>query len=249
MRKKKAEAHENLERWLLTYSDMITLLMLFFIILYSMSNVDKAKYQQISGALESVFAGGNWGIYGDKVIKGQGGILPGGRGIMDNSGQLPSEKGRSTLRKAARVSSIRAGLKQELGSKKLNVVSNEIGIAIILEGDLMFEEGSSGILPENSDTLNKIAKILSEIDNNVRVEGHTDDQPLKKSNALYNNNWELSSARATKVVQYLIENGVNPSHLSAVSYGSTKPRVSNNTPEDRALNRRVEITIVDKKTD
>jgi len=59
MRKKKAEAHENLERWLLTYSDMITLLMLFFIILYSMSNLDKAKYQQISGALESVFAGGN----------------------------------------------------------------------------------------------------------------------------------------------------------------------------------------------
>jgi len=168
---------------------------------------------------------------------------------MDNSGQLPSEKGRSTLRKAARVSSIRSGLKQELGGKKLNVVSNEIGIAIIVEADLMFDEGSSGILPDSSTTLDKVAKILSEMDNNIRIEGHTDDKPLKQSNALYNNNWELSSARATKVVQYLIDKGINPSRLSAVSYGSTKPRVPNNTPEDRALNRRVEITIVDKKTD
>jgi chemotaxis protein MotB len=249
MRKKKEEGHENSERWLLTYSDMITLLMLFFIILYSMSNLDKAKYQQLSGALESVFAGGDWGIYGDRVLKGQGGVLPGGKGIMDNSGQLPSEKGRSTLRKAARVSSIRAGLKQEIGNKKLSVSSNEIGISIILEADVMFDEGSSNILSENSSTLNQVAKMLSEMNNNIRVEGHTDDKPLKQTNELYNNNWELSSARATKVLEYLIDKGITPSRLSAVSYGSTKPRVPNNTPEDRALNRRVEITIVDKKTD
>lgn len=246
MKKKKEEGHENTERWLLTYADMITLLMLFFIVLYSMSKVDTAKYQQLSGELQSVFTGGNFGIF-NNMLQGQGGIHTGGRGIMDNSGQLPSEKGKSTLRKMIHLNTIKSGLKQDVEAKKLNIISNERGIVIVLHSDVMFDPGSSVILPENKPVLTRIAHVLKEIPNNIRVEGHTDNQPVTEVNTVYNNNWELSGARATKVLELLIDHGLDPEKLSVAAYGSTRPRVPNKTPEDRALNRRVEITIVDSK--
>jgi chemotaxis protein MotB len=245
-KKKKEEGHENLERWLLTYADMITLLMLFFIVLYSMSNVDSEKYKKLSMALQTVFHGGNVGIFEEGVVPGQGGILSGGRGIMDNAGQLPSEKGKAQKKKI-NVSKIRAMFKQDVYAGKVQVTSNEIGIVVTLAADSYFDEGSAEMLPSAHATLEKIANLLQSYDNNVRIEGHTDDHPFKNLRGDFQSNWDLSAARALKVLGYMESFGVKKERLSAVAYGSSRPKVPNETPEDRASNRRVEIVIVDQE--
>ncbi|TAL37061.1 MAG: flagellar motor protein MotB [Spirochaetes bacterium] len=243
-KKKREEAHENLERWLLTYADMITLLMLFFIVLYSMSNVDTEKYKKISQALQTIFQGGNMGIFEEGIVPGQGGILTGGRGILDSAGQLPSEKGKSQKKKI-HISKIKGLLKQDVTTGRVSVVSNEIGIVVTLASDAYFESGSAELLPDAKATLKKIADLLLSFDNNVRIEGHTDDNPFKDLKTDYHTNWELSAARSLKVLGYIEASGVKKNRLSAIAYGSSRPKVPNETPEDRATNRRVEIVIVD----
>jgi chemotaxis protein MotB len=243
-KKKKEEAHENLERWLLTYADMITLLMLFFIVLYSMSNVDSEKYKKVSQALETIFQGGNMGIFEEGIVPGQGGLLSGGRGILDNAGQLPSEKGKSQKKKI-HISKLKGLLKQDVTTGRVSVVSNEVGIVVTLASDAYFEPGSAELLPDAKTTLKKIADLLLSFDNNVRIEGHTDDNPFQDLKTDFQTNWVLSAARSLKVLGYIEASGVKKSRLSAIAYGSSRPKVPNETPEDRATNRRVEIVIVD----
>jgi len=245
-KRKKEEGHENAERWLLTYADMITLLMLFFIVLYSMSNVDSEKYKKLSQALQTVFQGGNIGIFDEGVVPGQGGILSGGRGILDNAGQLPSEKGKAQKKKI-NLSKVRAMLKQDVNTGRVTVTSSEIGIVVTLAADSYFDEGSAEILPAARTSLEKIANLLRGFDNSLRVEGHTDDHPFRNLRGDFQSNWELAAARSLKVLGYLEASGIKKDRLSAVAFGSSRPKVPNETPEDRASNRRVEIVIVDKE--
>ncbi len=246
MKKRQDVEKENTERWLLTYADMITLLMLFFIVLYSLSSVDTGKYRQISQALESILSGGNWGIFEDRAMPGQGGILPGGRGIMDNSGQFPTEKGKS-IKKRPHMERIRATLRQDIKAGKVSVISNEVGTVITLSSDVYFEEGSANLTPDAKAVLEKVGPILMDTDNDIRVEGHTDNRPIERISTRYRSNWELSSARALNVLEYFVDYGIDQKRISMVAFGSSRPQVPNDTPEDRALNRRVDIVIVNKE--
>jgi chemotaxis protein MotB len=106
----------------------------------------------------------------------------------------------------------------------------------------MFSSGSADITENGKETLNRIVPVITAIPNDVLVEGHTDDTPIHT--ALYDSNWELSTARATNVVKYLVrEKGLSPKKMSAIGYGEFKPLVPNDTPEDRNKNRRVVIFI------
>lgn len=233
---KRKEEHEkeNAERWLLTYSDMITLLMLFFIVLYSMSTIDAAKYEELSEALTEVFDGGNLGIFEMKA--GAKGTLEGVEkpAVVDKSKQEDKRK------------RLEEELRKLVQGNNIMVTETADGLSISLYSDLYFPPGGEVISDEGYAALRTVAPALSGLSNEIRVEGHTDSSPPDRKGET---NWELSSRRALAVLETLESYGVQPERLSAVAKGSTRPIRSNDTPEGRSYNRRVEIVVVFDKTE
>lgn len=225
-RRRKYDDHENLERWLLTYADLITLLLAFFIVMYSMSQVDSKKFGKMSDALSGVLKGG-------AVIIKQGtniGIMPGG-GVL----------------KTAVLKSIGESIENDfmgMGNEKL--VSTEVserGLVIHIMESALFQVGSADLSEKAIETLRVVAEHLKPLPNHIRIEGHTDNRPIKTLR--YPSNWELSSARATEVVRYFIDHHeVSPNEVSALGYGEFRPLAPNNTEDNRAKNRRVDIVVM-----
>jgi chemotaxis protein MotB len=230
-------------RWLLTYADMITLLLGFFIILYSMATINPKKYSDLAQVLETIFAGGRPEIFSANSISA-------GQGIMDNPGLFPLGKSKAGKREDLFRQTVSV-LQPELKARSVRVVLNETGVSIILASDLYFAPGSAKILDENLPSLRKISAMLQNISNNIRIAGYTDErgiaeEPVKKYDGelVFRSNWELSAQRAINVLKYLNSFGVDEKRLSAESFGSTRPIEDNDTPEKRAYNRRVEINVV-----
>jgi chemotaxis protein MotB len=248
MAKRKPDAEkENTERWLLTYADMITLLMLFFIVLYSMSQTDVAKYNQLAQALETVFSGGNWGVFDSYVKAGSNQQFQQGRGLLKSDDKYPLVKNKPPEKRKKVYNQALEMLQPYIKADKVRVISNETGIVISLSSDLFFDPGSADIIQENSAVLDTVSDLLSKLPNNVRIEGHTDNQPLRPDNTRFQSNWELSSQRAINILEYFERRGVSSKNMSAVSFGSTRPIEQNNIPEGRAYNRRVDVVIVDQE--
>ncbi len=225
-RRKRSDDHENLERWLLTYADLITLLLAFFIVMYSMSQIDAKKFGKMSKALSGVLKGGGVAIKkGDEM-----GLAP-GKGVM----------------KIGHLVSIGYEIKEKFGQlgedKLVSTELNERGLVIHIMESALFKIGSADLEPKAKMTLDIINAQLGEVRNHVRVEGHTDNIPINTEK--YPSNWELSSARATEVVRYFVENhGIPPHRISALGYGEYRPLRPNNSFENRAQNRRVDIVIL-----
>lgn len=230
---KKRQAHEehggNHERWLLTYADMITLLMIFFIIMYSMSIVDAKKFSSLAESLSGVLNNGT------AVTNGSAGILPDGAPKVEyqNTEAAKLEK---------TVAEVQQLIKSNNLSAEISIVQSESALTIRLKENLLFDSGSASVRSTAFPTLDSISKMLSELDNNVRVEGYTDDVPIRSS--IFKSNWELASQRAINVLNYLAHRGVNESRLSAESFGQFRPLVPNSSKENRQKNRRVDIVII-----
>jgi chemotaxis protein MotB len=225
MRKKPKVVKENNERWLLTYSDLITLLLIFFIILYSMSSTNSRKFQDLTGALKQAFNNGAF-----QLIQVGGTIssktLP--------SGSTPSE--RATYKK---IQSELSKLMKELGLSRdvVHVGMSREGIVVTLSGNLLFYPGDIQLRPQSFVLLSRIALLVKYLPNRIRVEGNTDNQP--SSSTLYSSNWVLSALRAVSVVSYLSgPAGLQPARLSAEGRGQYNPQASNRTPAGRAPKRR-----------
>jgi len=233
-KKRQPEAHENEERWLITYADMITLLMVFFIVMYSMANTDLKKFAEVARSLQ---AGFNLGV-GNNA----GALIGNSTGGGDPNlyfQKLPAKQ-RDYVNITAELSAFASAVGM-LGEISVNTTTE--GIIISLSNALLFESGSADIRPEATDSLNKIAEILQTTDHSVRIEGHTDNIPT--NNPLYPTNWELSVDRAVAIVRYLIEKeGVSPERLSAGGYAEFKPKVPNDSRANRAINRRADIVIL-----
>lgn len=232
--KKGEEKEPNHERWLLTYSDLITLLMIFFVILYAGSNVDASKYKALSESFAVSFGGG-------KSIIGS-----------SNAGSA-DEASRPVQTKVVEIDQMES-TKEQLDKylKENNLdgsVSTKVedrGLVITLKDSLLFDSGKADLKPESIAKLNSMGKILSKMNNFIRVEGNTDNQPIK--NAQFNSNWQLSVIRATNVVELLINNcGISSDKLSAIGYGEFRPIASNSTEDGRIKNRRVDIVILNSK--
>ncbi|MGA2614607.1 MAG: OmpA family protein [Spirochaetia bacterium] len=241
---RKVEEHkEDLMRWLLTYADMITLLMLFFIILYAMSSIDTAKYSQLAQALASVFNGGEFTIF-DQPTTGGVGVLPGvtsGQKVESRgAGKKQGTGGQSTLQTQALSS-----LQNLVKSGKVHVIPTDRGFAISLTSDLYFASASAELGADAMPVLQEVSDFLARIPNSVIVEGHTDNVPPDPKKWV--SNWQLSGERAVSVLQALDDYGVPPDRLSASAYGDTRPVQSNDTPEGRSYNRRVDIVIVEQQ--
>lgn len=237
--KKKKEKAENSERWLLTYSDLITLLMVFFVVLYSASNINQKKYEKLANSMSSAFTGGT-GI-------GESGV---GQGLENSSDE--GELKPLVQSEEEKLQGIEGQVDEMINNLGLedsvSTTIEERGLVISFNDSIFFDSAKADIKENMKAKLVALSEILNKIDNYVRVEGHTDNLPI--SNELYSSNWQLSSTRASNVVEFLIEHGsISPNRLSAVGYGEYRPVSDNNTEEGRAKNRRVDILILNNKYD
>ena len=228
MVKKQGEADkENSERWLLTYADLITLLLIFFIVLYSMSSVSAKKFEAVSQSLSIVFGG-----------SGKSGVLEAGRSV------IPGDK---VFKQKLEMQNTQEKIKRMIAQMglegKISTSLTERGLVISVKDSLLFIQGNAVLTAQAQDIISKVSKILQGMPNQVRIEGHTDDDPIHT--VQFYSNWELSTARATNVLQYLIRSsGLTPDRLSAAGYGQYKPSVPNSSPGNKALNRRVDIVLL-----
>jgi chemotaxis protein MotB len=240
-RKKHDEPHENHERWLLSYADFITLLMIFFIIMYSMSNLDKEKYQQVASGLQKAMGGGG----GANIIGIEGKVpidesIPVNTNIVDATEEEKLEHVKEVVDKYLEDSGL---------SGSVATTVEERGLVLSFKDSLFFDSGKADIKTEQTKKLVEIGKILNQPIINgsfIRVEGHTDNRPI--STYLYKSNWDLSVIRASNVSQLLInQSGIKPERVSAAGYGEFRPKADNNSEVGRASNRRVDILIMNTK--
>jgi chemotaxis protein MotB len=231
------EGHGNAERWLLTYSDMITLLMAFFMMLYSMSILNLARFHEVAISIRSGFNG---------IQKGSG------MSSLNSSGQFtikPSPiDGLGGVLSRAEMSQAQRQIEKSDVKNYVKIRQDERVLVISLITDkVLFPKGQADLTPNASHILAKVCDIVKvkTLPNNIRVEGHTCNLPIRTLK--FPTNWELSSSRASRVVRYLIEEqGIAPEHLSAAGYADRRPLpgVSNDTEANRAKNRRVDIVIL-----
>lgn len=238
-RKKKHEGeHENSERWLLTYSDLITLLMIFFVVMYAMSNVDAKKYEQLSQSLGTSL---NPTAYQNEATNASSSAVK-----ADPNETKPADIKDPELQKA--YEEIKKLVKEKGLESKVSVGIHERGVVVGLMNTVLFEPGSAAIKEDAQQTLIEIGRIANDVHNYIRVEGNTDDVPMNTPQ--FPSNWELSVVRATEVVKLLIsQSGVSPDKISAVGYGEYRPTVPNTSAENRSRNRKVDIVILSDSLD
>lgn len=218
--------HENTERWLLTYADLITLLLAFFIVMYSMSSLDAKKFGKMADALNGILRGGSTIV----ATPANSLDIP-STGVMD-SGEF------KTLKREIQEKLITDSLQDQI-----ETIQDERGLVIRVMESAAFDPGKADIKPQMFAVLDLIATQLQRMPNQVRVEGHSDDRPI--STPRFPSNWELSTARSTGVVRYLVEQlKFSPERISALGYAEYRPIASNETAEGRALNRRVDIIVL-----
>ncbi|HOF58706.1 MAG TPA: OmpA family protein [Syntrophorhabdaceae bacterium] len=232
-RKNGADEHENLERWLLTYADLITLLLAFFIMMYTFSKQDAQKYNEVTAHLKSIFSGGS-GIAKKGNLEGK---LPVDLQMQAGSNAMIEERIKQEFREIADEN----GLKNNI-----TVFTDARGVVVRIMDKAFYDEGKADLKQGAKNALDKIIPIMKDIKNHIRIEGHTDNTPISKGE--FKSNWELSVRRATEVVRYIVEKGpIAPDRVSATGYAEYRPIVSNDTAENKALNRRVEIIIENTK--
>ncbi len=218
-----ADSKGGVPVWAVTFADMMTLILSFFVLLYSFSNLEAEKFKAIAGSLRQAF-----GLQGQAPAA----AVPLARGTPVR------EQQQLDLVAQLRQATEQAGL----GERGAAVVTYR-GVALRLEGEALFDSGSAELKPQVLPLLARIAKIAVSSPGLLEVEGHTDDIPI--SNARFPSNWELSSARAGSVVRYLQSCGVAASRMRAVGYADSRPLAPNTVQENRARNRRVEFLFVD----
>jgi len=245
-RRKKHEEHENLERWLVSYADFITLMFAFFVVMYSLSSLNEGKYKVLSESLIHAFQNPSSLIIqkpevaaGHKVIsQPQVAVIP---KPMTAANLRIKEQEKRLKGIAEDVMKVMDPLVKE---GQVKITQSERGIAIEINASVLFGSGEAKLTPDSVKVLTAVGQVLTAVDNPVQVEGYTDNIPIKSP--LFPSNWELSAARASSVVRLFVENGVDPARLVAVGYGENHPVESNDTAEGRSRNRRVAVMILNK---
>lgn len=235
-RKKTGEGHDNNDRWLLTYADMITLLMAFFIMMYSMSVLNVSKFHEAAISIRSGFGG---------IVKGQGKSILGVSGAY-SAKPSPIKPGDTANATWGLIRPLLTYIKKNPNlSANAQVSVDRRGIVVsMLSDNLLFEPGSAEIRSEAYPLLDQIGQTLDKTANTIRVEGHTCDLPPRKG-GLYPTNWELSTARATNVLRFFVEiKGLDARPFCAAGYAGLHPLVPNTSDANRRKNRRVDIVII-----
>ncbi|MDR1650877.1 MAG: OmpA family protein [Synergistaceae bacterium] len=224
--------------WMATYGDMVTLLLCFFVLLYSFSNIDAKKFEALSVSLQNAFNIQPGGETPRSAPQVEGGALREGAGDAER----PTDSDQ-TYNSNKILAMVQESLKDEMRNEDIRLSVDERGVVIALSEQMLFDEGSAKLRPESLRILYKISGVLNVIPNQISVEGHTDSGIPERS--IYIDNWGLSSARASRVTAYLDETLKVPrNRLRAVGLGASSPLVPNNSEENMRLNRRVDIVIL-----
>lgn len=224
-RKKKGE-DINTNGWLDTYADTITLLLTFFILLYSISAIDSQKLNKLAEAMK-------------KSLQGSTNITE-----IKNIEDLKVGEGKSDYENLAEK--LNTVIEQNALTDVVKIREEERGVVLQLDETILFDSGEAVLKDYSRNILNTITTVIKNIDNDVLIEGNTDNIPI--NNEYFKSNWELSTARAVSIVRYFVETKeLSPTRFSVKGYAEYKPLVENNTEENRSINRRVDILIVEQK--
>lgn len=238
-KKKHEEGHTNAERWLVSYADFVTLLFILFIILFSFSQIDAKKYQEVAASLAAEFSGGKIPTGGGNPVMKMPGIGP-----HDGAGEFSLSAEEKEQKALARLSEeIETYAKEKGISAYITPRHNERGLSISITGTVLYEDASATLTPPAKEFIKVISDHLKTLPNHIRVEGHTDNRPI--NTAEFPSNWELSAARSVNLVRYFIEElSFDPTRLSVAGYSEYRPVASNETIDGQNQNRRVEIIIL-----
>lgn len=250
-RKRRHEEHENLERWLVSYADFITLLFAFFVVMYSISQVNEGKYKVLSNSLVSAFTTSP-SAPSSRVDASPSRSMtrPAPVAAPATAAQVLELKQVMEMRRRQQqaeklkmvAKAMLTALEPLIKSGMVSVTQSERGVAIEINASVLFASGQAVLEQGAVKTLQAVGHELAQIPNMVQVEGFTDNTPI--STPLFPSNWELSTARASSVVRLLAESGAAPERFIAVGYGEFRPSDTNNTPEGRTRNRHVTVTIL-----
>ncbi|UOF91353.1 OmpA family protein [Fodinisporobacter ferrooxydans] len=247
-RRRKREKPQNHERWLITYADLITLLMIFFVVMYAMSKIDMAKFMTLSESL-------NQALYASDKIQlhnlGTTALLAAQNAKEGNQHGNESDKTKVDSQsfqtgQQQKLEQLYQQLKEYITQNhlenKISIQDQMRGVQVTLKDVVLYDTGSATLKQDGIHVIQNILPFLKSVNNPIVVEGHTDNIPIH--NSRYPSNWELSVARAVNVVHYLANAGIDPSRMSATGYGEWHPVVPNDNEADRQKNRRVNIVIL-----
>lgn len=236
-KKKEQEGGFTGDEWLATYADCITLLLTFFVLLYAMSSVDQKKMDSLSQAFKTVMSGES----GDTIMEydlynGQVPLIGG-----ENDIEVPVDD--TATAQEQMYDNVKKFVEENDLEKVVEIINSERGIVIQLRDNILFETSSSILREDSKEVLGKINSLIGSLPNQILVEGHTDNRGINTSK--FPSNWELSVDRSVNVVRYFIENmGQSPARFSAAGYGEYQPVAANDSAENMAKNRRVDILIM-----
>lgn len=243
--RRKRDEHDNHERWLISYADFVTLLFAFFVVMYSISSVNEGKYKTFSDSLNTAFSTDPNSISVNVVPNQKEQMF---RVLVDKRDARMLEKQRKIQ---AQMKAVGENLRQVMGpvieQGAVGIHQTRRGVVVDISASTLFREGEERLQPGAQGILQQLAIVLARENQAIEVEGHTDDVPIKTAH--FPSNWELSSGRASSVVRMLASYGVPENRLAAVGMASNQPVVANDTPENRAKNRRVSITILSPEFD
>lgn len=245
-RKKKQEEHINLERWLVSYADFITLLFAFFVVMYAISSVNEGKYRVLSDTLNEVFQARPTAptpIEFDNALLDQPSMsedpdfidLP----VPENDNNLtpPENPELETLSEE-----ISQAIQPLIDNELINIKKTDHWLEIGIKSSILFGSGDAKLSEDAEDVLSSIATLLKDYPNDVQVEGFTDNVPI--NTAHFPSNWELSSSRAASVVHLFEDEGVDPRRMQAIGYGEHRPIEDNASASGQNANRRVNLVIL-----
>lgn len=269
-RRGKRETIDHRDRWMITYADLITLLLIFFVIMYAMSNLDSGKYDVVTQSLQNTFnasdsileLGEGLGekpgqtitetppseVQGEDPSDGEGNPSDSGTATPDNDNKPLTEREEQFRSQEQELQNLFNVITQYIEDNKLEnqifVADKPQGLSITLSDRFLFDQGQAALKGDAAPTLTKLASLFRDLNTVVSIEGHTDNVPVG-ANSTYKDNWELSGERALSVLRFFLDTEkLNPDGFQYAGYADTRPTGDNTTAAGRQKNRRVEITVL-----
>lgn len=269
-RRGKRETIDHRDRWMITYADLITLLLIFFVIMYAMSNLDSGKYDVVTQSLQNTFnasdsileLGEGLGekpgqtitetppsdVQGEDPSKGEGNPPDSGAATPDDDNKPLTEREEQFRSQEQELQNLFNVITQYIEDNKLEnqifVADKPQGLSITLSDRFLFDQGQAALKDGAAPTLSKLASLFRDLNTVVSIEGHTDNIPVG-ANSTYKDNWQLSGERALSVLRFFLDTEkLNPDGFQYAGYADTRPTGDNTTAAGRQKNRRVEITVL-----
>ncbi|WP_336762322.1 flagellar motor protein MotB [Paenibacillus sp. USHLN196] len=269
-RRGKRETIDHRDRWMITYADLITLLLIFFVIMYAMSNLDSGKYDVVTQSLQNTFNASDSilelgeglgekpgqtitenppsGVQGEDPSKGEGTPTDSGTATPEDENKPLTEREEQFRSQEQELQNLFNVITQYIEDNKLEnqifVADKPQGLSITLSDRFLFDQGQAALKGDAAPTLTKLASLFRDLNTVVSIEGHTDNIPVG-ANSTYKDNWELSGERALSVLRFFLDTeNLNPDGFQYAGYADTRPTGDNTSSAGRQKNRRVEITVL-----